>query len=106
MDYEKEIMKDTKFVKIEEGIVQLGESGLKWKERAITAENEIALLKGIGYNSPEFLALQKQKEFLQSKLKEQGATIHETRNSMQVLMLKYDVLKDAIKKCIKIIQPN
>jgi hypothetical protein len=105
-DLEKKIMQDPKFVKIEQGIVELGQSGLKWKERAINAENELALLKGIGYNSPEYLALQKQKKFLQSKLKEQGNTIHDTRNKMQILVLKYDALKNAIKKCIQIIQPN
>jgi hypothetical protein len=43
-----------------------------WKKRAQEAEGELSIVKGIGNNSPEMKALQKQVEFLQGKCREAG----------------------------------
>ena len=42
-------------------------------------EGELAIVKGIGMNSPEMRALKKQKEFLQEKCRQAGAEINELK---------------------------
>lgn len=51
-----------------------------WKKKAQEAEGELSIIRGIGNNSPEMKALQKQKEFLQEKCRQAGARIKELEN--------------------------
>ena len=61
--------------RIHKGPHDLEEQIEHWKKRAQEAEGELSIVKGIGNNSPEMKALQKQKEFLQKKCRQAGAAI-------------------------------
>ena len=61
--------------RIHKGPHDLEEQIEHWKKRAQEAEGELSIIKGIGNNSPEMKALQKQKEFLQGKCRQAGKAI-------------------------------
>ena len=58
---------------------------VKLKKRAQEAEGEVTIVKGIGMNSPEMRALQKQKEILKAACKKAGARIKELEDDREVL---------------------
>ena len=52
----------------DEDIKRLNEENRKLKKRAQEAEGEVTIVKGIGQNSPEMKALQKENEVLKAEL--------------------------------------
>ena len=66
----------------------------KLKERAQEAEGEVTIVKGIGMNSPEMRALQKQKEILKAACKKAGARIKELEEDREVLKKDIDRLSE------------
>ena len=65
---------------------------VKLKKRAQEAEGEVTIVKGIGMNSPEMRALQKQKEILKAACKKAGARIKELEEDREVLKKENDRL--------------
>ena len=69
-----------------------------WKKKAQEAEGELSIIRGIGNNSPEMKALQKQKEFLQEKCRQAGARIKELENDNKRLANEVNDYIDRITK--------
>ena len=69
-----------------------------WKKKAQEAEGELSIIRGIGNNSPEMKALQKQKEFLQEKCRQAGARIKELENDNKRLANEVGDYIDRITK--------
>ena len=67
---------------------------VKLKKRAQEAEGEVTIVKGIGMNSPEMRALQKQKEILKAACKKAGARIKELEEDREVLKKDIDRLSE------------
>ena len=67
---------------------------VKLKKRAQEAEGEVTIVKGIGMNSPEMRALQKQKEILKAACKKAGARIKELEDDREVLKKDIDRLSE------------
>ena len=59
----------------DEDIKRLNDENKKLKKRAEEAEGENTIIKGIGQNSPEMKALQKQKEYLQAQCRKAGRAL-------------------------------
>ena len=84
--------------RIHKGPHDLEEQIEHWKKRAQEAEGELSIIKGIGNNSPEMKALQKQKEFLQEKCRQAGARIKELENDNKRLANEVGDYIDRITK--------
>jgi len=80
--------------RIHKGPHDLEEQIEHWKKRAQEAEGELSIVKGIGNNSPEMKALQKQKEFLQKKCRQAGAAILDQEVKINGLTKEIDRLSE------------
>ena len=67
---------------------------VKLKKRAQEAEGEVTIVKGIGMNSPEMRALQKQKEILKAACKKAGSRIKELEDDRKILLKDIDRLSE------------
>jgi predicted nucleic acid-binding Zn-ribbon protein len=83
---------------MEKGTHDLEEQIEHWKKRAQEAEGELSIVKGIGNNSPEMKALQKQKEFLQEKCRQAGQQIKELQQDNKKLASEVSDYIDRITK--------
>ena len=84
--------------RIHKGPHDLEEQIEHWKKRAQEAEGELSIIKGIGNNSPEMKALQKQKEFLQEKCRQAGQQIKELQQDNKKLASEVSDYIDRITK--------
>ena len=66
----------------DEDIKRLNDENKKLKKRAEEAEGENTIIKGIGQNSPEMKALQKQKEYLQAQCRKAGRALIELNEDL------------------------
>jgi|TARA_R100000808_G_scaffold9575_1_gene26165 chromosome segregation ATPase len=80
--------------RIHKGPHDLEEQIEHWKKRAQEAEGELSIIKGIGNNSPEMKALQKQKEFLQGKCRQAGRAILDQELTIKGLKKEIDRLSE------------
>ena len=80
--------------RIHKGPHDLEEQIEHWKKRAQEAEGELSIVKGIGNNSPEMKALQKQIEFLQKKCRQAGAAILDQEVKINGLTKELDRLSE------------
>ena len=80
--------------RIHKGPHDLEEQIEHWKKRAQEAEGELSIIKGIGNNSPEMKALQKQKEFLQGKCRQAGKAILDQELTIKSLTKEVDRLSE------------
>ena len=71
----------------------------KLKKRAQEAEGEVTIVKGIGMNSPEMRALQKQKEILKAACKKAGARIKELEEDREVLPIPLTIVSSPSASC-------
>ena len=81
----------------DEDLKRLNDENKKLKKRAEEAEGENTIIKGIGQNSPEMKALEKQKEYLQSQCRKAGRAMIELND-------KYDACLKQVKEAGRINQ--
>ena len=88
----------------DEDIKRLNDENKKLKKRAEEAEGENTIIKGIGQNSPEMKALQKQKEYLQAQCRKAGRALIKLNNKYDESLSQVEDLNKRVKEAGRINQ--
>ena len=88
----------------DEDIKRLNDENKKLKKRAEEAEGENTIIKGIGQNSPEMKALQKQKEYLHAQCRKAGRALIELNNKYDESLSQVEDLNKRVKEAGRINQ--